>query len=369
MRFYLLKSFLLSVLSFWPVCVSAQPSGEPVKIGALMVLTGEFAMQGAAFREGVELAEQEVNDGGGVLGRPLRVIIEDTHSDPKLANSAAMKLISIDRVVAAITTSYPETEVGGAQFQKAGIPSMALWDSSPQIDAMGDYIFAIGPWAPASAESAASHAFRRLNARRAVVVNDVEPWSELVAGLFTASFEASGGKVVQRISLNPGEADFRTLIARIKAVQPDVLYSPLTNEIVPFYTQLFAAKFERPIVSSDIITEEHIAKNPAAFEHLYQAGIKDPARKETALLREEYTKRFHKPLTLPWFVATGHDAVKLYAEAIQRSGPEPEKIKNFLYTVKDFPGAAQSITISPGGSSPYPYTMFQVRGGKLVAIE
>lgn len=356
-------------LSVWSAPVQAEPpDSSAIKIGALMVLSGEFAMQGAAFREGVGIAQEEINSGGGIAGRSLRVIIEDTHSDPKFANSAAQKLISVDKIVAAITTSYPETEVGGAQFQRAHIPSIALWDSSPQIDAMGDYIFAIGPWTPSDAEVGAAFCVEKLKAKRASIINTVEPWSELIADLFSKSIEALGGKVVQRFRVNPGDADFRTLLAKIKSESPDVLYAPLTNEVVPFHTQKLLSRLAIPVLSAGIITEEHVLQNPAAFEGVYQTGIKDPQRPEMTALAMRYEKKFGKKLTLPWFVATGYDAVMLYGSAIRIVGADSERIKEFLYTVKNFPGAAQTISISAAGSSPYFASMFRVEKGKFVLV-
>lgn len=370
MRMYIcLCLFLCGVL--FPCSEGFSEVGDqgPVNIGALMPLTGEFAMQGAAFREGIELAVDEINSAGGVNGRLLKIIIEDTQSSPKLINNAAQKLTSVDKVVAAITITYPETEIGGSRFQQARIPSLALWDSSPQIDAMGEYIFSIGPWVPSGAEVAATFGYNQLNARNAIVVNTVEPWSELIADLFVENFKKLGGKIQGHFRVNPGDGDFRTIVARIKSSQPDMIYAPLTNEIVPFHQQISTGGVTLPRISSDIISDEHISNNPAVFEGIYQSATKDPNNAMMRALESRYENTFKKKITMGWFVATGHDAVKLFAHAIQNAGADSEKIKDFLYTVQDFPGAAQNISISSGGSSPYYSSMFQIRGGTFVAVE
>lgn len=362
-----LSTLLLMSGVFSQQMARAEPN-PPLKLGALMTLTGEFAMQGEAFREGVELALEEVNAAGGVAGQPLRVVIEDTHSAAQVANTAARKLIDIDKVIGALTVSYPETEVGGAQFQRSRIPTIALWDSSPDIDKMGDYIFAIGPWTPSDAEVGAAYCEKALHAKTAVIVNTVEPWSELISDLFTQEFGKHGGKIRARFKVNPGESDFRTILAKVRSINPDVMYAPLTSEVVAFHSQRLIAGLQAPVLSSGIITPEHIAQNPPAFEGVYQTGIQDPDRPETKLLAKKYRAHFKKELSMPWFVATGHDAILLFAHAIATVGPHPEEIKDFLYTVRNFRGAAQDISISAGGSSPYYASMFQVRDKKLQPV-
>lgn len=316
---------VLAMATFLPALGLAESNNDAIKFGALMPLTGEFAMQAAAFHEGARLAVEEVNAQAGLRNRLLKLVVEDTQGSSRSANSAAQKLISFDKVIAAITTTYPETQIGGAQFQRAKIPSLALWDSSPEIDDMGDYIFSIGPWTPSGAEVGARFCFEDLQGRTAVIVNNTEAWSELISDLYTKEFESLGGKVIKRLSINPSNTDFHTIIAKIANLAPDVLYVPLTGGIVAFHTQLAAARFDRPVVSADIITEAHILENPPVFENVYQSGIKDPNRPETKELAAMYQKKFGRKMTMPWFVGTGYDAIKLLSLAVEKVGPEGGK--------------------------------------------
>ena len=335
-------------------------------IGALMPLSGEFAMQAAAFRDGMLLAVDQV-DADATAPR-VRLLIEDTGCDPKHAATAAKKLIDVNHVSAAITTCYPETAVGGAEFQRCHIPSLALWDSSPQIDAMGEYIFAIGPWTPSAAEAAAAFAVERLQARRAVVVNTVEEWSTLVADLFAAKYQTLGGVLLERLPVNPTDSDFRALIAKIKTLHPHAVYAPLAAQIVPFHKQLRDAQLQVAVISSDIITDEHIRQAPDAFEGVYQTGIKDPQTEESRRLFQAFERKYGHAPAMPWFVATGADAIRLYAYAAKHAGINGEALKDFLYTLREFPGAQQKISISSSGSSPYFESMFQIKAGKFVAV-
>ena len=138
--------------------LSTVRSEEEVKVGVLLALTGPYPLQGNAFREGIQLAEEEINRTGGINGIRFKVLIEDTVNDPKNALTAAKKLIEKDKVSAALMSSYPEYRTGGMEFEKNKIPVIALWDSSPELDGMGDFIFGIGPWTPSSGSVSAEFA-------------------------------------------------------------------------------------------------------------------------------------------------------------------------------------------------------------------
>lgn len=361
---------LLFIYLFGSIAYAAPADDRPtrIRIGALMPLTGEFAMPASAFREGIELALEHVNATGGINGQRLEVLIEDTRSDPKTIASIASKFVHLDKVIAAITTSYPETEIGGGIFQAAKIPSLALWDSSPQIDSMGDYVFAIGPWTPSDAEVSAGFAIKQLKSRKAVVLNTVEHWSELVADLFEKEFSEHGGSVVGRFKHNPGESDFRTILSRVRALNPEVIYAPLASDVLAFHKQRRDAGIVIPVISSGIISDEHVRQGGVILEGVFQSQIADPSRTETQELARLYKNKFGRDLSMAWYVATGFDSVNLYASALRKVGVSSERIKDYLYSIQDFPGAAQSITISPGGSSPYLVNMFKIENGTFKRV-
>src|SRR5262245_31374031 len=83
----------------------AAPEPEPILIGAILPLTGSSAIWGVPTREGAELAVEVANAAGGVHGRKLRLIVEDTTGDPKTAVSALQKLLTVDKVVAVLDNS------------------------------------------------------------------------------------------------------------------------------------------------------------------------------------------------------------------------------------------------------------------------
>jgi branched-chain amino acid transport system substrate-binding protein len=363
------SSFLVLLLYqvlFAQVSFSDTP---PVRIGALMALTGQYSMQVGAFREGLELAADQLNSEGGINGARVELLVEDTGNIPVSALTSARKMIRSPGLVAAITSSYPELATGAAEFQRNRIPVVHLWDASPEIEEMGDYLFGIGPWIPSAGEVSAKFAARRLKAVTAVTFHVNDPWSQLVTDYFEREFVANGGRVLRSFSFNPQDQDLRAVCSKVRALKPDVIYSPVGDNIVPFYSQLRHQNPSVPVISSDVISEEHVKQAPAVFDGIYQSQMGDPKGDKMVELSDLYERKFNKPLTLPWFVATGYDSVKLIAVCSKKVGAMPVAVRDCIANTKGLTGVSQTFSFNEGGSSPQQETVFQLRQGRFTLAE
>jgi len=90
---------------------SVQQSKEPYQFGAVLPLTGTNSFYAEFAKYGIELAVEDVNKAGGINGRQLQIIYEDSGGDKAKATSAAQKLIDVDDVDALLTVTTP---MGGA---------------------------------------------------------------------------------------------------------------------------------------------------------------------------------------------------------------------------------------------------------------
>src|SRR5437660_12540540 len=86
-----------ALLAFAPNAASAQ-SGEPIKIGFSMVLTGPLAANGKQALVGVKTWEEEANQKGGLLGRPVKLVYYDDESNPSTVPGIYTKLLHVDKV-------------------------------------------------------------------------------------------------------------------------------------------------------------------------------------------------------------------------------------------------------------------------------
>ncbi len=91
---------LLALVMALSLMAPAMMEADTIKIGAIGVLTGDYSKYGLAAKEGVDLYIKQVNAAGGVLGKQVEIIWEDTQADSAFAVSAYNKLIDQDEVVA-----------------------------------------------------------------------------------------------------------------------------------------------------------------------------------------------------------------------------------------------------------------------------
>ena len=361
---------LIIVFVFFSLIFSSSVFGQPTKkifkIGAVLHLTGDLAMVSAAFREGIELAVEKANAASQEF--EIKLSVEDGQNNPKVSNTAVQKLINLDRVNALILSSHIDAMSSGPLIEKAHLPAIVLWDSNPEIDAIGEYTFAIGPWTPSAGEEVARFSRESLHAQTAVIVTNSDSWSEAVGDYFKKDFVKRGGKILDTMLLNTTETDFRSIVSRIKAAAPDFVYSPLVFNLVPFYSQLRQQKLSSAIISSDIIADEHIQKAPAVFEGIYQTGLTDPSSPEYQKLALLYKAKLHHDITLPWFVAVGYDSVGLFQTSLAQGSIGSEDVKNALYKIKNYKGASCELSINERGSSPQYERMFLLKGGKFVPV-
>jgi len=360
-----LQTFVLII--FWGLLTSPGVAlSAPIRIGALLGLTGEHAQTGTAFREGMEIAAEEINQKGGIRGQPLEIIFEDTQYNPLLVATESQKLLKIDRIVGAVIASYSEAMVAGPIFEKAEVPLISLWDSSPELDKLGDYIFGIGVWAPSTSQEAVRFVTEKFKAKTAVTLCTSEEWSLSIENSFSQSFKDNGGKILERFEVGPKELDFRTILLKIKNINPDVLYVSLTDNLPSFWGQYGAIKFEKPTITADVLNQEILNIVGGAAEGVYQTQVADPEFKSTSELQRLYQAKFKKEATQIFLTSLGYDSVNMLAKSAEEHGVDSKKVKEGLYSIKKFPGAAGETTINAQGSAQKMVSMFRVLNGKLM---
>src|SRR6478735_3027447 len=192
-----ITSLLLPALALATALVAA----EPIKIGEFACLTGKDATFGQSQHKGIQLALEEINAAGGVLGSPVELITEDNQSKPGESATVAKKLLSRDKVVALLgeVTSGRSLEVAPLA-QNAKIPMVATGATNPKVTQVGSYIF------------------------RVCFIDDFQ--GTVLAKYFKETFLAGGGEVVAEQKFNEGDKDFRAQLTAVKAANVDAVFVP-----------------------------------------------------------------------------------------------------------------------------------------------
>ena len=364
-RLSLLGAFMLLAGGF---------AAEPIRIGFFMSITGRDASFGEVSLRGARLAVEELNAAGGVLHRPIELIVEDNRSLAGESATAAKKLIARDHVAVLIgECSSARTLEAAPVAQTAGIPLITPAATSPKVTQVGDAIFRVCFIDPFQGEVIAAFARRRLGLKRAALLIDASaPYSVGLAEYFEKTFKALGGEIVASQKYAGADTDFRAQLTAIRTARPDAIFLPgyyvaaglvarQARQLGLTATLLGGDGFEAP---------QLLEIGGDALEGVYYST--HFATENTGPVSRHFVAAYQQrhgsaPNGL---AALTYDAVKLAAEAIARAGTtEPTALRRALAATKDFPGVTGRTTINAQRDADKEAAIITVKQGRLSFVE
>lgn len=355
---------ILKIIVIFITLAGCTPPENELTVGVILHLTNnDYVAQGVAMQEGVELALHDAER----LGIKAKVIYEDSqYNIPKAVNSA-QKLIEIDHIDAALISTHSEAMSVGPVFEEKKVPLIVLWDSNPDLENLGDYVFAAGAWTPSAGERIAEFALTDLQVKTVALLAHNGEWSQSIKNFFKDYFEENGGKIVSVHDIDPGTSDFRAVITKAIADKPDAIFAPVDNNIGAFFKQLKEAGYSGKVLAADSITQNAIDSSQGGLEGAYYTVFATPKNDRAEEFKREYVEFFKKEPKELIYNAMGYDAMMSILLAAQ-NGKESESIKNSLYTIK-VPGAFAEFSFTSEGSAPKIESVFQVQDGKEVFVK
>lgn len=347
--------------------------GDTVKIGAYLPITGDAATFGEGTRTGMELAVARVNGEGGVLGKKIRILYEDTGGKTDQAAQSAQKLINQDKVLVLLGEVMSSNSLAVAPIcQKAGVPMISPSSTNPRVTQVGDMIFRVCFTDEFQGEVIARFAAENLSARKAaLLVDQSSDYSKGLAESFRETFTTRGGQVVAEEYYTQGDTDFSSVLNRLKGSTPDVLVVPgYYKEVGMIANQARQQGLDVPMLGGDgWDSPELTALGGAAIEGSYFSthyNAQSPDPQVVAFVKAFREKAGEDPDSLS---AMGYDAVLVMADAIKRAGSFDRKaIRDALAQTRGFPGLTGSITIDENRDAAKPAVILQVKDGKLVPV-
>lgn len=347
---------------------------KEILVGEYGSLTGTTATFGISTRNGVDMAKDELNRAGGVLGKQVRVIVEDDQGKPEEAQTVVTKLINKDRVMAVLGEVASSRSLAAAPVcQQNRVPMITPSSTNPRVTQIGDFIFRVCFIDPFQGLVMAKFATNTLKINRVAILRDIKnDYSVGLAGVFQENFEKMGGKIVGDESYSEGDTDFSAQLTSIKSKDPQAIYIP------GYYTEvgLIARQSRKlgitvPLMGGDGWDSPRLweiggeALNDCYFSNHYSVDDPSPAIQKFV---SEYKQRFNE--TPDALAALGYDAAKILFDAFRRANStEPQKVRDALAQTKDFPGVTGKITIDENRNAVKPAVVLRVKDGKLVYVE
>ena len=324
-----LLAALLIVSLLLPACGAAPAQAGNIKIGAALCLTGIQAPLDEPALKGAQVAVDEINKKGGVLGKQLELINLDCKSDPVTTGNVAVQLIDQGAKAIIAPSDFDFGGPASREAQKAGIVGISPAASSPFYGskALGDKQFTMSMWNTTMGAAAAQYAQEQGWKTAYVVTDDFIQYTKDLGEYFTKAWEANGGTILYQEKYTQGAADFSAQLARMKALpeQPDFYYiSSYMPDLGLIIRTMREAGIDKPIMGGDSYDDPGLfqAVGPQYGHdiifatHTWVSPDTSPQMKQ---FLDAYQAKFGGPPEAMW-AATGWDVVHILAGAMEKAG-------------------------------------------------
>ena len=338
-----------------------------INLGAVLPLTGSSASIGEDQRRGIELAVEKVNADGGVLGKQLNVVVEDSAGQASAAIDAAKKLTTVDNVTAVLGEySSGLTVPLGQYLQGAGTIHVNIGSSSPEIAGIGDRSFSVIGLDTIASRFAAEK-MRERGYRNVAVLAPNNSYGEGVSRAFAAAFGAVGGSVTGTVLYAEGQTSYRAELDRMAASRPDAyLYTAYGQDSAVINRQAFEAGLQTTpwfgiyltMCTSDSAPEtvdgqigmdvNYVGPNGAAYRQAY---------------RDKYGEDFAST-----FNGYAYDGVLMLARAIEQAkSTDAAAVAAALREIgQGYAGVTGDITFDPDNQrTQQPYLVLRYAAGTI----
>ena len=382
-------AIILAVALVGALAVAA-PAAEPIKIGAFFALSGPAAPIGTPTKLVAEMVVDQINQAGGINGRPIELVVGDTESDPAKAASIAKKFIFADKVAAIIG---PTTTGEGMQVKKiveeAGIPTFMTVGGDPVIEGGKFGAFTYVFKSPQRSSTAIKKLYGYLKEKKLTKValltasdpfgKDGVVWLKKLAPDF-------GITLVAEESFGPKDTDMTPQLTKIKNAAPQAI---IVWTIGP--AGAIVAKNKAQLGIAIPLFQCHGQPGPEYIQLAGKAaeGDRMPATKlmAAAQLSDQdpqkpviqkfiklYTDQYHFDKQFPLNTHSGYawDAIYIVTNAMQKAGTDPKKLREAIEQTKGYVGVSGIYNLTPedhNGLGVDSMVMVQVKGGKFVLAE
>jgi branched-chain amino acid transport system substrate-binding protein len=365
---------LLSAAFLSAAACGKRGAGDEISIGEYGSLTGTTATFGISTDNAIKMAFEEVNAAGGVIGKKLKLFVEDDQSKPEEAATAVTKLVNQNHVVALLGEVSSSRSLAAAPIaQAAEIPMVSPSSTNPRVTQVGDFIFRVCFTDPFQGAVMAKFANDTLKLKRVAILVDVRnDYSVGLQTFFRQNFKQLGGEVVAEQSYSEGDSDFHAQLTQIKAVNPEAIYVPgYYTEVGTIARQARELGITAPLLGGDGWDSPKLweiggeALNGSYFSNHYSTDDPSPVVQKFV---SDYKKKYD---ALPdALAALGYDAAKILVDAISRAGStDGVKVRDALAATRDFQGVTGTVTINKDRNAVKPAVILKVENGKFTLVE
>jgi branched-chain amino acid transport system substrate-binding protein len=363
---------------------STSGSKSQIKIGGLGELTGPKAGFGSGVMQGMQAAAKVVNDAGGVMGRPLFIVVGTDNSDPVDAIPVAQKQIGVDHVVAEVGEAGASAEAIEPVYSKNHIPLFTAGGDTFFDKNKDPYVYRLTPSDSQLGIAMALYA-KSKGYKTAVTMFTINAVQQALQAQTVGAFQRGGGQVLGQFNLKPDLTSYASEVSRVVKLHPDVIFTEMDPGTAAVVFKNFTAigKLTTPFVGTDdmigssTIQAVGATNSRAVLVNLEGGLFESPAAAAyTAAVKAESGK---EPLPNSSY---GYDGIIVDALAMQQAqstdgakviAAVPLVTNTGGTVVYDYPSALKLLKAGKrityvGASGPYNYNAFHNVFGPFIAV-
>lgn len=349
MRFFAAIGLALSLIFSAPLALAA----DPVKIGVMAPITGQWASEGQDMVNIVKLLAEDFNKAGGLT---VEIEVGDDGGDPKTAVLAAQRLVDLG--VAAVIGTYGSaiTEATQDIYAEDDILQIGTGSTSIRLTEKGlPLFFRTCPRDDDQGRVMAKHV-QNLGFKKAALVHDNSSYAKGLADEVRGLLKGTAVEIVFDDAITPGDRDYTTTLSKIKTVSPDVIiFTGYYPEAGMMLRQKREMAWDVAMIGGDATNNMalvDIAGKEAAngYYFISPPGPSDLTDEMSLKFRTEYKNRYKTIPSSVWSVMAG-DAFKVLAEAMGKvDKPTGPNLANYLHNdLKGFVGFTGPIAFNGKG--------------------
>lgn len=371
------QMFALATIGVGAIAVTFSVSAETVvKIAAAGPLTGSSAQSGKDDERGVQLAINELNARKLVIaGQPVKfqLVSVDDQGDPKVGVNVAQKLVD-DGVAAVIGHYNSGVSIPAARvYNDARVVMITGASSNPQLTKLGfPYVYRLATNDNVMGGRMAEYAANVLNFKRAAVVDDRTAYGTGVADVFVKSAEKNGMAIVGREFSTDKTTDFKAILTRIKAQNPEVVfYGGYYAQAALLARQMVDLGIKAVLVGGDGICSPEFSKltNNVLDNKMYcaQGGMPLDSLPEGKNFRSKFKTTFGADVDT--YAPAFYAATLVVANAMEKANSISPEVYSKVMREHSFTTMLGPVKFDGQGNwTDAPVTVFKLAGGKLTPV-
>jgi branched-chain amino acid transport system substrate-binding protein len=357
-------------------CKSGGDTAESneIVIGEYGSLTGGTATFGISTRNGIDIAVDEINAAGGVLGKKVRVVVEDDQGKPEEALVAVTKLITKDKVIAVLgEVASGSSRAAAPAAQQNQIPMISPSSTNPNVTKVGDYIFRVCYIDPFQGYVMAKFAAETMKFKNVAVFRDIKgAYSVGLADVFVEEFKKMGGTIVSDESYSEGDTDFNAQLTSIKSKNPQAIFVPgYYTEVALIARQAKKLGLNAPMMGGDGWDSPKLFEiGGKSLDGSFFSNHSSPDDPSPTIQKFNATYKERFKATPDALAGLGYDSAMVLFEAIKRAGTtEGPKLRDAIAQTKGHAGVTGTITLDAERNANKPAVVLELKDGKYVYRE